>query len=190
MTVVYKQYDPTHNYADDLKKNEVYEKDGDQFVYLRGLIRLAHERGIKETISQVRQSPAAEHPVAVVTYGYTFMDGAHFEASADAHQKNTNKGMDIYLTAIAEARAKARALRDAFNISLCSVEEIGSVESRDNEPIDSSQIQGIKMLMKRKGLSVVDTMALIDNTEAQELSDLTKTDGRLLMKKLNEYKKK
>lgn len=190
MTATYKEYDPTHNYADDLKKNEVYEKDGDQFVYLRGLIRLAHERGITETSSQVRQSPAAEHPVAVVTYGYTFRDGAHFEASADAHQKNTNKGMDIYLTAIAEARAKARALRDAFNISLCSVEEIGSVESRDNEPIDSSQIQGIKMLMKRKGLSVTDTMALIDNTEAQELSDLTKTDGRLLMKKLNEYKKK
>ena len=98
--------------------------------------------------------------------------------------------MDIYLTAIAEARAKARALRDAFNISLCSVEEIGSVESRDNEPIDSSQIQGIKMLMRRKELNTVQTMALIGNEEAQELSDLSKNDGRLLMKKLNEYKKK
>ena len=190
MTQGFKAFDPSHNYADDLKKNEVYEKDGDQFVYLRGLIRLAHERGIKETNSQVRQSPAAEHPVAVVTYGYTFMDGAHFEASADAHQKNTKAGMDIYLTAIAEARAKARALRDAFNISLCSVEEIGSVESRDNEPIDSSQIQGIKMLMRRKEMNKVQTMAIIGNEEAQELSDLSKNDGRLLMKKLNEYKKK
>lgn len=185
-----KRFDPAYDYADDLKKNEIYEKDGDQFVYLRGLLRLAHERGIKRTSSKVAQAPAVEHPVAVVTYGYEFEDGAYIEATADAHSKNVNKNMEVYLTAIAEARAKARALRDAFNISLCSVEEIGTVESRDNEPIDASQIQGIKMLMKRQSLNIVDTLGLIERVDIVDLSELTKADGRLLMKKLNEYKKK
>lgn len=185
-----KAFDPNHNYAEDLQKNEVWEKDGDNFVYLRGLLRLAHERGITRTSSRVAQAPAVDHPVAVVTYGYEFADGAYIEASADAHNKNTKPEMQIYLTAIAEARAKARALRDAFNISLCSVEEIGSVETRDNEPIDGSQIQGIKMLMKRQNLNGLEALALIDKSDVGELSELNKTEGRLLMKKLNEYKKK
>lgn len=185
-----KVFNPEHNYAEDLTKNEVWSKDGDQFVYLRGLLRLAHERGIRRTSSRVAQSPAVDHPVAVVTYGYEFSDGAYFEASADAHGKNTKAEMVIYLTAIAEARAKARALRDAFNISLCSVEEIGSIEERaDNDPIDGSQIQGIKMLIKRQGLNIIEALTLIDKADS-DFAELTKTDGRLLMKKLNEYKKK
>lgn len=184
-----KPFDINHNYVEDLKKNEIYEKDGDQFVYLRGLKRLAAERGIKRTSSKVVQAPAVEHPVAVVTYGYEFEDGVYYEASADAHQKNTKPEMAIYLTAIAESRAAARALRDAFNISLCSVEEIGSVESRDNDPIDDMQVQGIKVLAKRKGLNSSEILGLIGKNDVS-LEDLTKAEGREIMKKLNSYKKK
>jgi hypothetical protein len=185
-----KPFDLSHNYVEDLKKNEISERDGDQFVYLRGLLRLAHERGIRRTSSRVTQAPGVEHPVAVVTYGYEFEDGAYFEASADAHQKNTKTEMSIYLTAIAESRAKARSLRDAFNISLCSVEEVGSVDSKDNDPIEDTQIQGIKAMMKRKGLNVQETIELISKQDVTELNDLTKAEGRFLMKKLNEFKKK
>lgn len=185
-----KPYEPGHDYVKDLRKNEVYEKEDEHFVYLRGLQRLARERGIKSTTSKVVQCPATDHPVAVVTYGYEFEDGASYEASADAHQKNVKPEMVIYLTAIAEARAKARALRDAFGISLCSVEEIGTGEQRENEPIDETQIQGIKLLMKRKGLFTPSALALIDRADVTELNELSKTDGRLLMKKLNDYKQK
>jgi hypothetical protein len=181
-------YDSERDYVKDLKKNEVYEKDEEHFVYLRGLQRLARERGIKRTESKVRQCPATDHPVAVVTYGFEFEDGAYYEASADAHQKNVKPEMVIYLTAIAEARAKARALRDAFGISLCSVEELGSQENKENEPIDDTQIQGIKMLMKRKGLTPDGTLALIGKNDVGDFSELSKADGRILMKKLNELK--
>jgi hypothetical protein len=186
-----KPYDPKHNYVEDLTKNEISEKGDDQFVYLRGLLRIAHERGIKRTNSRVVQAPSKDHPVAVVTYGYEFEDGAYFEASADAHSKNVKESMVPYLTANAEARAKARALRDAFRISLCSVEEIGSVETtnEENDPIDDSQIQGIQVVAKRKGLTVKDALALISKTDV-EISELSKTEGRTLMKKLNEFKKK
>lgn len=184
-----KAFDPNHNYAEDLRTNETSSKDGEQFVYLRGLQRLARERGIKRTCSKVFQAPAVDHPVAVVTFGYEFEDGSYWEASADAHQKNTKEAMVPYLTAIAEARAKARALRDAFGISLCSVEEAGSVESTDDDSIDDTQVQGIKMLMRRHEINLADTLKLINKAD-EELSSLTKAEGRQLMKKLNELKKK
>ena len=54
----------------------------------------------------------------------TFADGRSFTEAADAIPDNVNTGVRKHFARCALTRAKARALRDALNISTCAVEEL------------------------------------------------------------------
>ena len=54
----------------------------------------------------------------------TFQDGRVFAESGDATPDNVNKKVRPHFARMALTRAKARALRDALNIGMCSLEEL------------------------------------------------------------------
>jgi hypothetical protein len=99
----------------------VVELHGKQFVTFGGLLAMAHEKGLvslKADFITVTPELALAHAVA------TFADGRSFEESGDATPGNVNARVKVHYPRMALTRAKARALRDALNISMVCAEEL------------------------------------------------------------------
>ena len=62
------------------------------------------------------------HAVAI------FENGRRFEGSGDATPSNVTKKVAPHFRRVALTRAKSRALRDALNIDMVAVEELGETE--------------------------------------------------------------
>lgn len=185
----FKAFDPMHDYTEDLNSNEMFERDGKQFVLLKGLQRLAHinRGGVSAVSSDIVCTPTRDNPIAAVTVQYEFRDGTLFTGSADATIAAHEKPYSLHLVAVAESKAEARALRRAFNISKVSVEEIGSPiagGNTDDDPIRDETIQGIRVVARRKNVEMGKVLKLVGR-EVADLSELTQAEGRTLMKKLN-----
>jgi hypothetical protein len=97
------------------------ELHGKQFVTFGGLLAMAHERGLQRLEAHF-VSVTAELALAEATA--TFADGRTFTEAADASPKNVNKQVAPHFPRCALTRAKARALRDALNISTVAIEEL------------------------------------------------------------------
>ncbi len=189
-----KDYDAEYDYLLDLTEEELKTKDGKEFVYLRGLEKLARARGVISKTTSIHSTPTAENPIAVVSVQYCFKDGAIWEAAADCTAKSAKEGFGKYLTAMAESRAKARALRDAFGIALCSVEEIGtpSASPEDDEespPISDPQKYLIGNLLKEKGKTLEDCKVMLKIAKLDSVDGLTKVQAGTLIRKLQGDKK-
>jgi hypothetical protein len=96
--------------------------DGKPFVKYAGLLALAHAQGLQQLaarFTQVSDTLAVAHATA------TFTDGRRFTESGDATPENVGPRVRPHFARLALTRAKARCLRDALNIGLCAVEELG-----------------------------------------------------------------
>lgn len=202
MSEITNPFDVAKDYMAELRKDEKWE-DGDRvYPYLKGLKRLAHEHrgGVKEIRSLPVKVPSVNNTgakgevpdcIAACTVRYTFQDGTVFEGSADASYKAHKAPFNKHLLATAESKAEARAIRRAFNISQVAREEIGSVEdedNRDNEPINDTQIEGIKRIAKRKRLSQKDVLALIKRDDLVDIKQLTQGEAKKALKAINKAK--
>ena len=98
------------------------------YVTHAGLLRLAHRKrcaGIKTNIDKHASDPLVSRWVfkAVV---YTSPNSVGFVGYGDADPSNTSSLVRGAEMRVAETRAVNRALRKAYGIGLCSVEELGS----------------------------------------------------------------
>ena len=94
---------------------------GKEFVQFTGLLALAHAQGL---ISLSAELVSVTKDLALAQATATFADGRTFTEAADATPDNVNTGVKKHFARCALTRAKARALRDALNISTCAVEEL------------------------------------------------------------------
>ena len=95
---------------------------GQPFVRYAGLLAMAHEAGLKRlsaTFITVTDTLALAEATAA------FTDGRTFTECADATPENVLFQVRPHFARMALTRAKARALRDALNIGMCAVEELG-----------------------------------------------------------------
>jgi hypothetical protein len=118
---------------------------GRWYVTHSGLIQLAARRGcrgIKTTLQERLCDPAANRWVfKAVVYKSDRSKG--FVGFGDADPSNVSTLIHGAEMRIAETRAVNRALRKAYGIGLCSVEELGSFSrkpatSRDHEPFSEA----------------------------------------------------
>jgi hypothetical protein len=94
---------------------------GKEFVQFGGLLAMAHEQGLQSLTARfitVQADLATAEATAV------FEDGRHFTECGDASPGNVGAHIRPHFARMALTRAKARALRDALNIGMCSVEEL------------------------------------------------------------------
>lgn len=115
---------------------------GRWYVTHAGLLRLAERRrcaGIRTVLDRSCSDPSADRWVfkAIV---YKSPRSRGFVGYGDAHPGNVSPQFRGSELRIAETRAVSRALRKAYGIGLCSVEELGSgvLDSQSREPVGSS----------------------------------------------------
>jgi hypothetical protein len=93
---------------------------GKPFIKYVGLLQMAHEDGL-QSLTEEWTSNEPELSLAHATA--TFADGRVFAGSGDSTPQNA-KNIGLAWRRMSLTRAKARALRDALSIDMCSVEEM------------------------------------------------------------------
>ena len=186
------------NWEEKLLPNEfinIKEKGSEiRTVSLAGLRRLAEEAGLQSSNCIIQN----HQDMVQCVYTAHFADATSHVGAADASPKNTDGAYANYLTAIAESRAEARALRKALRISTVSSEEIAfsnpaAIESTPTSPISGAVIKAIELMCKNKKISLVDLIEnIIKNKDRalriSQLSELTTSEGQEALKWLNSKK--
>ena len=133
--------DLTHTLRLSVLRGEVLSIEGKWYVTHAGLLQIALRRrcrGIR-TILQERQSdPIAGRWVFKATV-YKSGDSHGFTGYGDADPTNTSPLVRGAEMRVAETRAVNRALRKAYGIGLCSVEELGWVSGSSDPAREPKQ---------------------------------------------------
>jgi hypothetical protein len=125
-------------------QGEVLSLDGKWYVTHAGLLRIALRRRCQgiQTILQERQSdPIAGRWVFKATV-YKSPTSKGFVGYGDADPSNVSSLVHGAEMRVAETRAVNRALRKAYGIGLCSVEELGAFSSAPKPSVNSSSSNG------------------------------------------------
>lgn len=121
--------------------------DGRWYITHTGLLRIAHRRrccGIRTTIEQQVSDPVNNRWVfkAIV---YRDASSKGFVGYGDADPTNVNPSVRGSELRIAETRAVNRALRKAYGIGICSVEELGCFPEPRKSPAASNEKRSEKL---------------------------------------------
>lgn len=105
--------------------------DYKEVIKYEGLLTEAHKEGLSFVSTDLVQIPTdANGQVAIVKAEVTTKKG-RFSGLGDANPDNVNAMVVRHLLRVAETRAKARAMRDAINVGMVSLEELGSEAEED-----------------------------------------------------------
>jgi hypothetical protein len=118
----------THELGLSVASGDLILLDGKWYVTHAGLIRLAHRQrcfGIRIRPVPEFCDPIAHHWVFQATV-YKYRSSKGFVGHGDANPSNVSPLVRGAEMRVAETRAVNRALRKAYGIGLCSVEELGS----------------------------------------------------------------
>jgi hypothetical protein len=114
-----------------VKKDFIVERSGKNFVLYAGLLDEAHEQGLKAINTTLVQVPSDDNGRVAIVQATVTTEKGSFQGLGDAAPDNVARPMVTCLIRMAETRAKARALRDAVNIGVVALEELG--EDNDDD---------------------------------------------------------
>jgi hypothetical protein len=95
------------------------------FVKFAGLLQMAHAQGLVALRESWTYNDA---DLSLAQASARFRDGRCFAGAGDATPSNVTKKVTPHFRRVALTRAKSRALRDALNIDMVAVEELGDSE--------------------------------------------------------------
>lgn len=110
----------------DQQGNVIGEKEVATYA---GLLARAHEEGLKSIQTELVQLPTPDNGRMAVAKAVVETAKGVYTGIGDASPDNVNRRIAPHIIRMAETRAKARALRDAVNIGVVSLEELGGDES-------------------------------------------------------------
>jgi hypothetical protein len=100
--------------------------NGKKFVTYRGLLDIAHRRGLKSIEVEIVQLPTKENNMNTICKATAINNvGGVFIDYGDACPTSVNPKLAPHIIRMASTRAKARALRDLTNIGMTAIEELG-----------------------------------------------------------------
>ncbi len=88
------------------------------------LLKLAHDEGLKSIATELVLQPCEDNGRLAIVKASVETERGHFEGLGDADPGNVDDFLAPHLIRVAETRAKARALRDAVNVGVVSLEEL------------------------------------------------------------------
>jgi hypothetical protein len=113
----------------------IVHPDARETIAYAELLKLAHEDGLKSIVTSLVVQPSEENGRLAIVKAAVETERGHYEGLGDADPGNVDDFLVPHLIRVAETRAKARALRDAVNIGVVSLEELDGVSpDRDSSP--------------------------------------------------------
>ncbi len=112
-----------------INEEHIITIDGRPYVKYSGLLEAAHRSGLKDLQVKLIQSPTRDNGYTAVCEATAVIKTRSREKVyveiGDANPASIGDSrLTVHAIRIAATRAKARALRDALRISICSVEEL------------------------------------------------------------------
>lgn len=111
-----------------MKKEYLINWQGNDFVKYEGLLDEAHQQGLCRISTTLIQVPAPDNGNVAIVAAEVETSKGSFSGIGDAAPNNVNRMIVPHLVRMAETRAKARALRDAINVGVTALEELGDLE--------------------------------------------------------------
>ena len=108
-----------------MREEYMIERQGKRFVLYAGLLDAAHARGLRSIETELLQVPSAENGEVAVARAVVRTEDGKFSGIGDASPQNVGRAIAPHVIRMAETRAKARALRDAINVGVTALEELG-----------------------------------------------------------------
>ena len=108
-----------------MREEYMIERQGKRFVLYAGLLEEAHSRGLRSIETELLQVPSAENGEVAIARAEVRTEDGKFSGIGDASPQNVGRAIAPHIIRMAETRAKARALRDAINVGVAALEELG-----------------------------------------------------------------
>lgn len=110
----------------DVQARGAQAPDGDDdFIKYADLLDQAHQEGLSRVQTELVQAPTDDNGNSAIVKATVSTGKGVFDGLGDANPNNVNTEVLPHLIRVAETRAKARALRDAVNVGVTSLEELG-----------------------------------------------------------------
>lgn len=116
-----------------VKKEYLINWQGNDFVKYEGLLDEAHQQGLCRISTTLIQVPSPENGNVAIAAAEVETSKGSFSGLGDAAPNNVNRMIVPHLVRMAETRAKARALRDAINVGVTALEELGDLDEPSAE---------------------------------------------------------
>lgn len=97
-----------------------------------GLLAKAHDEGLKGIETTLIQVPHPDNGMTAIVAAKVETEKGIFTGIGDANPDNVGRRIVPHVIRMAETRAKARALRDAVNIGVVALEELGGDDGEEN----------------------------------------------------------
>src|SRR6185312_15660836 len=129
-----------------MRPEHVIEQNGRSYVKYAGVLDEAHSQGMSEMTTAIIERPCEANDESWIVQAVVTLEQwdertsswrrKTFSGLGEANKVNTARHLHGALLRMAETRAKARALKDAVNVGMCSVEELTPEETakRGNAP--------------------------------------------------------
>src|SRR5215204_2279482 len=111
-----------------MREEYMIERGGRRFVLYAGLLEEAHARGLRSIETELLQVPGAGNGEVAIARAVVRTEEGKFSGIGDASPGNVSSAIVPHIIRMAETRAKARALRDAINVGVTALEELGDEE--------------------------------------------------------------
>jgi hypothetical protein len=111
-----------------MREEYMIERGSRRFVLYAGLLEEAHARGLRSIETELLQVPGAENGEVAIARAVVRTEEGKFSGIGDASPGNVSRAIAPHIIRMAETRAKARALRDAINVGVAALEELGDEE--------------------------------------------------------------
>lgn len=138
--------------SEERKLPEVHVKDtyksqrqGKTFIAYAGMVDAGYEivASITTQLLRFEMDEDGEPVYAIVSAELRTFDGRVFSGLGDATRGNVGRMIAPHIIRMAETRAKARAYRDALNITEAAIEELGGEEEAPPRQVSKLQTSGL-----------------------------------------------
>jgi hypothetical protein len=116
-----------------MKKEYIVNLQGNEFVRYEGLLDEAHQQGLSRISTTLMQIPRDDNGNMAIVAAEVETSKGTFSGLGDASPANVGRMILPHILRMAETRAKARALRDAVNIGVTAIEELGDLDEQSSD---------------------------------------------------------